>query len=176
MRLPNGDHPRLRWLHGRVEDVPLDPPYGLITAGESLHWMDLPVVLPRFQQVLINEGYLAIVGHDAVPNPWSILGDVVQRYRTDGGYQPYDMIAELVQRGLFQQVGERHTAPIQFVQAIDDYIESYHSRSGFSRERMGPARAAAFDEEARTMLRALYPKGSISLQVVASVVWGLPRG
>jgi trans-aconitate methyltransferase len=75
-RLPNGDHPRLCWLRGRVEDLPLDPPYALITAGLSLHWIDVPVVLPRFHQALIDEGYLAIVGHEAVPDPRSILGDV----------------------------------------------------------------------------------------------------
>src|SRR5690242_20093443 len=28
-RQPNGDHPHLRWLHGRMEDVALRPPYGL---------------------------------------------------------------------------------------------------------------------------------------------------
>src|SRR5439155_264812 len=37
-RLPNGAHPRLRWVIGRAEDGPVDPPYGLITCGASLHW------------------------------------------------------------------------------------------------------------------------------------------
>jgi ubiquinone/menaquinone biosynthesis C-methylase UbiE len=45
--LPGGDSPKIRWLHGRAEDVELQPPYVLITAGESLHWMDWGVVLPR---------------------------------------------------------------------------------------------------------------------------------
>ena len=97
-RLPDGDHPRLRWLHGRVGEVVLDPPYALVTA--------------------------------AVP----------------------------------------------FVQSIDDSIESYHSRSGFARERMGVARAAAFDQAARQLLLASHPDGVVSLQVTASVVWGLPGG
>src|SRR5439155_17899141 len=39
-RSPGGDHPNLRWIVGRAEDVPLAPPYALITAGASLHWMD----------------------------------------------------------------------------------------------------------------------------------------
>lgn len=37
-QLPNGNHPRLHWLYGKVEEVPLAPPYALITAGSSIHW------------------------------------------------------------------------------------------------------------------------------------------
>src|SRR5436305_12240349 len=68
--LPNGDNPRLRWLYGRVEDVVLDPPYALVTAGESLHWMDWKVVLPRFHEVLTPRGYLAVVGKETLHELW----------------------------------------------------------------------------------------------------------
>jgi ubiquinone/menaquinone biosynthesis C-methylase UbiE len=50
--LPGGDHPRLNWIYGRVEEITLQPPYALITAGESLHWMAWEIVLPRFQRIL----------------------------------------------------------------------------------------------------------------------------
>ena len=144
-RLPGGDHPGLCWLHGRVEEVALEPPYALVTAGESLHWLEWEVALPRFRAVLAPGGYLALVERETAPDPWSTLGTIIPRYRTDGGYRPYAMLDELERHGLFRKIGERRTAPVPFAQAIDDYIESYHSRSGFSREQMGPARAAAFD-------------------------------
>ena len=35
--LSNGDHPNLRWISGRVEDVQLYPPYCMVTAGASIH-------------------------------------------------------------------------------------------------------------------------------------------
>src|SRR5579863_1232455 len=63
-RLPNGDNPHLHWLFGPVEDVELSPPYALVTAGESLHWMDWNIVLPRFHRLLTPGGYLAIIEHD----------------------------------------------------------------------------------------------------------------
>jgi SAM-dependent methyltransferase len=175
-RLPNGDHPGLRWLHGRIEDVALEPPYALVTAGESLHWMDWHIILPRFHKLLTAGGYLAIVTRETVPDPWSILGEIVSRYRTDGGYAPYNMIEQLERHDLFRKVGEKKSVPAPFEQSIDDFIESYHSRSGFSRERMGPVRATAFDEEARKILRGTYGYGVIPFQVEGSVVWGLPRG
>jgi trans-aconitate methyltransferase len=136
-QLPNGDHPRLCWLYGRVEDVALDPPYALVTAGASLHWMDWNVVLPRFRELLLPSGYLAVVGHEMVPDPWSSLSEMLRSYRTNERDYSYDMLEALEQHGLFRKVGEKKTVPISFVQSLDDYIESYHSRSGFSRERMG---------------------------------------
>lgn len=38
--LPGGDDAALNWIEGAVEEVPLSPPYALITAGQCLHWMD----------------------------------------------------------------------------------------------------------------------------------------
>ena len=125
--LPNGDNPRLRWLHGRVEDVVLDPPYALVTAGESLHWMDWNVVLPRFHEALAAGGYLAIVEHDTLPDPWfSKLGAIIPRFTTNRDYQPYNMIDELERHGMFEKVGEKTTVTVPFAQSIDDYIESFH--------------------------------------------------
>jgi trans-aconitate methyltransferase len=175
--LPGGDNPHLRWLHGRIEDVALDPPYALVTAGASLHWMDWSIVLPRFHTILTPGAYLAIVEGDTTPDPWSTLGEVIAKYRTNKDtYQPYDMIEALEQHGLFLKVGEKTTAPVPFAQAIDDYIESYHSRSGFSRERMGQEKADAFDKEARKVLLRIYSNGFITQQVSGSIVWGIPGG
>jgi trans-aconitate methyltransferase len=44
-QLPGGGHPHLRWQHAAAETAVLAPRYALVTAGESLHWMDWPVVL-----------------------------------------------------------------------------------------------------------------------------------
>ena len=56
--LPGGDHPRLNWIYGRVEEVALRPPYALITAGESLYWMKWEIVFPLFQCILTPGGIL----------------------------------------------------------------------------------------------------------------------
>src|SRR5258708_7221282 len=72
-QLPHGDHPHLRWFYGRVEDVALDPPYALVTAGQSLHWMDWGIVMPRLHKVLMEGGYLALVESRTTPDPWSPL-------------------------------------------------------------------------------------------------------
>jgi ubiquinone/menaquinone biosynthesis C-methylase UbiE len=176
-QLPNGDHPHLRWLQGPVEEVALDPPYALITAGECLHWMDWNIVLPRFHELLVPGGYLAIMERRTLPVSWfSALGEIIPRYSTNKDfYQGYSMIDNLEQHGLFQKVGEKLTSPVSFMQSIDDYIESYHSRNGFSRQRMDPAMAEAFDREAKEILLKSHPDGVISLQVAGEIVWGIPQ-
>jgi trans-aconitate methyltransferase len=175
-RLPNGNHPCLRWRYGRVEDVVLDPPYALVTASASLHWMEWNIVLPRFHEVLLPGGYLALLDHVMVPEPWSLLGEILPRYRTNTSAEPYNMLEALEKHGLFQKVGEKMTEPISFVQSVEDFIESYHSRSGFSRERMGPAPAEAFDQEARSIFLRTYSECVIPFRVAGRIAWGLPKG
>jgi len=47
--MEGGDHRNLCWILGRAEDAPVNPPYALVTAGDSLQWMDWPVILRRIR-------------------------------------------------------------------------------------------------------------------------------
>ena len=151
-----GEVPNLNWIVGEVETAPLTPPYSLITAAASLHWMDWSVVLPRFAQVLTPKGVLAILAEDApaVPN-LEVLWKLMRDYWTFPEYQPFDVIEVLTQRGLFAIEGEEWTAPVAWEQPIADYIGSFHARTGFSRERMGAAASEAFDVAAAQILWAI---------------------
>jgi len=173
-RLPGGDSPRLRWIVGRAEDAPLDPPYALITAGDSLHWMEWDAVMPRFARLLAPHGYLAILTVGWLPVPWETgLKTIIQRYSTISNFQPYDPAKDVEARGLFRRVGERHTEPLPFTQSLDDYIESFHGRASFSRERMDPTGAAAFDSDLRALISS-FSQDTVAFQLVAEIVWGSP--
>ena len=91
-------------------------------------------------------------------------------------YQPFDLIAELEKRDLFQRMGERETAPITSTQSIDDYIASFHSRSSLSLDHMPAPDAAAFDRQLRDLVSSWSKEGMLELQTVGSIVWGKPRG
>jgi SAM-dependent methyltransferase len=173
-RLPNGDHPRLRWLVGRAEDAPLDPPYALITAGDSLHWLDWAVALPRFASLLAPGGWLAIVLNEQSPVPWGDeLLAIIKRFSIYGKYEHVDIIVELERRGLFRQAGRLRTQPVSFEQTIDAYIESFHGRASLARELMTAAAAQAFDVEVRRLVSA-YTTHTVELQLVAEIAWGIP--
>jgi 2-polyprenyl-3-methyl-5-hydroxy-6-metoxy-1,4-benzoquinol methylase len=68
--LPNGTHSLIHWMVGAEEEVPLTPPYDLVTAGESLHWMEWETVLPRFNSLLSPDGRLVILELGHQPVPW----------------------------------------------------------------------------------------------------------
>ncbi len=174
--LPGGDHPRLRWVVAPIETAELRPPYSLITAGDSLHWMDWEVVFPRFGHVLTADGLVAIIQRDEPRPPWqeSLMG-LIRQYSTMRNYQPFDLIEELQRRGLFRASGRRETAAATTWQLVDDYVASFHSRSSLSQGRMPPADFAAFDSRLRELVAPYCKEGMIELQTIASVVWGVPQ-
>ncbi|MGE0544698.1 MAG: trans-aconitate 2-methyltransferase [Dehalococcoidia bacterium] len=174
--LPSGGDPRLRWILGMVESADLSPPYALITAGESLHWMDWAVVLPRFAELLTPGGVLAMIGRQTTPEPWSAaLGEIIPRYSTNREFQPYDLTEELTRRGLLTVQGTKTTSPVLFRQSVAGYVESFHSRNGFSRDRMMPGQAAGFDEELTHLVASFATDGLVELQVTGRIVYGLPH-
>jgi ubiquinone/menaquinone biosynthesis C-methylase UbiE len=176
-RLPGGDHPAIRWLLGRVEDVELKGPYGLVAAASSLHWMDWQVVMPRFREVLAPGGHVAVVYVHRLPLPWDdALQTIITRYSTNRDYRPYSLVDELQQRDLFQKQGERRTAPVTFTQPINQYIEAFHAMNGLSRDRMAGGEAAAFDAEVRQLVLDYCENGRVTLRLCGVVSWGSPAG
>ena len=92
--LSGGDDPRLRWIYGRVEEVALEPPYALITAGGSLHWMDWDVVLPHLSEILTPQGCLALPNRRSQRPVWAAQTQhLIERFSTNPDYREADMIS-----------------------------------------------------------------------------------
>jgi ubiquinone/menaquinone biosynthesis C-methylase UbiE len=174
--LPAGDHDHLHWIYGAIEDVRLQVPYALITAGESLHWMDWHRTLPLFHRILTPHGYLAIVERGTERNPWDEeLLRLIRQFSTNREYRPYDLIEELEKRQLFQAQGRLRTRSVLFTQSGEDYIRAIHSRNGFSYERMGQDMAQRFDEAVRHLLAPFLQHGLLTLASCGHIVWGKPQ-
>lgn len=165
----------LRIIQGSAEDAPLDPPYDLVVAGESLHWMEWAIVLPRLAHVLADGGVLAVVNRRQAPMAGQEqIQALIEQYSTNRDYAPYDLIEELSARGLFEEHGRQDSARVPFTQSTDAIIESLHSRNGFSRDRMTPAAAQACDTYLRAIITSRHPTGSVTLTTWSTVVWGMP--
>lgn len=175
--MERGSHPNLRWIHGWAEDAPLQPPYALVTAGDSINWMDWGITLPRIKAALSPNGSLAIVGR-----VWGTGSpgerDLWRRFSTNSRYRPLNVIEELVSRGLFQRRGEKGFTDA-WTPTIDEYLGACRSRASYPTNE---GRAEAFDEEMRALLERLLRSGRLSatggwlaLTVTAGVVWGAPK-
>lgn len=173
--LPGGDHPGLCWIESRAEDFATELRYSLVTAGESLHWMDWDIVLPRFRELLAPGGMLAILQRSESPTPWRDgLAGLIATHSTVRNYEPFDLISELEQRSLFEVKGRHETTPVPFRQSVADCIESFHSRSSLSRENMPPGMADAFDTGLQALVEPWSDDGMIVLQTMGDMVWGEP--
>ena len=177
-RLPGGDDARLRWIASPIESAPLEPPYALITAAASLHWMDWERTLPRFARALAPGAVLALIEESIAPCAWQAeTGPICARYSMNRHFRPYDVrtVADaLALRGLFATQGAHETGKVPFEQSIAEWIESLHARNGFSRDRMPAAEAAACDAALAAVLHRHLEDGVVRLEVGARVIWGSP--
>lgn len=175
--LPGGDATNLTWCLGRAEEVLLPRSrYAVITAAESLHWMDWDVLFPRLCSLLPATGLLVLVSRRELPTPWKDeLQLLANRYTTNRDFRPYNLVEELEQRGLFEPRGQHQTQPVAFRQPLADYVEAMHSRNGFSRDRMTSEAQAAFDTGFEALLRLHCPDNQIEVHVGAAITWGRCR-
>jgi SAM-dependent methyltransferase len=173
--LPGGSDRRLNWIIGRAEDAPLRPPYALVIAASSLHWMDWDIVLPRIRKVLARQALLAIFDDQTSPPPWQErLNAIVPYYSTNREFQAYRLIDELTDRGLFRARESISTRTVAYRQSIDDYVESFHSRNGFSRQRMSAADADTFDKTVRAIVAPHAQDGQVQLELYCTIHLGRP--
>ncbi|MFD2079634.1 Methyltransferase domain-containing protein [Actinopolymorpha cephalotaxi] len=179
--LPGGDNPNLRWRQGTAEDAELDPPYALITAGQSLHWMDWDIALPRFALAAAPNAVLAVVERswDGPPAMSSQLGEIFSRLSPVREYRRRDVPGELERHGHFTKLGERVCGPEAWHPTVEEFIEARHSQAGGSRTHMGEATVAEFDRAVRDLLDDLVAAGDVrrvgdrlDLSVEGQVTWG----
>lgn len=173
-RLPGGTDPRIRWLCARIEDAALDGPYGLITCGASLHWMDRAVALARFRDVLAPGAVLAIVDTENVHGDHhDEVVDVIRAYsEVEHHREARDLIDDLQTSGDLRVDGVLRTDPVTFEQSVSEYIEMLHSTSTLARVRLGP-RSEAFDAAIRSVF-ARHGMDRVRYGVVGLVAWGRP--
>ena len=148
---PKPEH--LQWTYGKIEEVPLTPPYALITAGSSIHWTEWSMAFPRFRSILTSNGTLALIYRRMLSMPLDAdLKKLRAQFSTRQNHRSANAVEELKTRGFFHLQGEKETDPIPFFQSVDDFIAGLHSRSGFSIERMGQQKATEFDHQVRILL------------------------
>jgi SAM-dependent methyltransferase len=166
----------VEWLAMAAEDYTFDRQYSAVVAAEAFHWLDWHRVLPRVAGSLVPSGHLILVERTlAEPLPWEPdLRGLIREYSTNRDYVAYDTGAELEARGLITVGGRAQTETVAYRQPVGGYIESFHSRNGFSRARLPAERAQEFDAKLKALVYRYCPDDTVRLPVQARIVWGRP--
>jgi SAM-dependent methyltransferase len=183
--LPGAASAKIRWIHAAIEDAPLAPPYGLIVAASSIHWMDLDRTLPRFADALADGAMLAVLDGDApVDAPWAReeTAFMIDFVAAREGQRPQwwksvsERFAEPVMtHPMFERVGYRITAPVAYSQSIADYLRCQHSRATWSEDHLGERASAEFDAAMTSILTPYARDGILTFNVQTRIEWGRVR-
>ncbi len=180
--LPGGDSANIRWIQSTVEQAPLNPPYGLIVAASSIHWMDLDRVLPRFADALANGALLAVLDGDApVDAPWEReeAAFMIDFLAARDGRRPSwwksvkQRFAEpVLVHPAFDSLGHKITAPVSYSQSIADYLRCQHSRATWSEDHLGEKASAEFNAVMTAILSRYARDGMLTFNVQTRIEWG----
>jgi SAM-dependent methyltransferase len=180
--LPGAAGAKIRWIHASIEDAPLDPPYGLIVAASSIHWMDLDRTIPRFADALADGAMLAVLDGDApVDAPWEreetefMIDFIAARHgrRPNWWKTVRERFGEpVLMHPEFERLGHRITASVAFSQSIADYLRCQHSRATWSEDHLGEKASAEFDAAMTASLSRHARDGMLTFNVQTRIEWG----
>lgn len=177
--LDAGAHSNIAWLVSTAEAAPLSGPYDLVVAGASIHWMDHEVLFPRLCTHMAADGLVVIVGGDEASDPpwaqeWPALMSAWIS-RMGGTYDRQTFAAEASAHEAWMEIAGRETITSTVSQPIEAFIDGEHSRGTWTRQKMGPDRAAAFDADLRALLTPHAREGVLTYNVRTRLTYGRPR-
>jgi len=183
--LPKSSDQKIRWVCARMEDAELNPPYGVIVAGASIHWMDLDLVLAKFEKALSDTASLVVLDGDApIDPPWEteasrFMQDFLERR---DGKRPEWWVSARRRLGLpilvhpaFERLGSLIVRPVQVSQSIEDFLRCEHSRATWSEDVLGENGSQHFDAELKRILAPFATNGVLRYAVQTRIEWGRIR-
>lgn len=177
--LDGGAHPNIRWTLAAAEDLALQGgSLDLAVVGAAVHWMDAAAVFPKLARALAPGAVLALVDGDGPAKaPWreayrTVIVAWVERLGGRWNDEAHHLRMTAHEPWFDIQGRETFTAPAR--QRVDDLIAGEHSRATWSRARIGPARAAAFDADLRAALEPWAEDGVVAFEVSSTLAWGRP--
>lgn len=157
----------------KVEELENVGEFDLIVAAECIHWMEWKTIFPKLKNFLKPEGKLLLIYRDYVSLPEiNSIVSIIQRYSTNDEWEDYDIKKCLENRGFFTNVNEKQTEPIILQQSINGFIESIHSRNGFSKERMKPENINLMHQEINEVLAPHVEDNKFAFSITATLMWG----
>src|SRR5215469_10120892 len=177
-----GGDPKIRWVSAPIEEAELSPPYGLIVAGASIHWMEVDRVLPRFRETQAPGAFLAVLDGDApIDPPWEgeatrFMLDFLEK--TNGERPKWWANASqrlrqpILDHPAFECLGTVVSRPVRVAQTVEEFLRCEHSRATWSEDHLGEAGSAQFDEGLGRILKPFATDGVLTFSAQTRIEWG----
>jgi SAM-dependent methyltransferase len=172
-------HPNIRWVQALAEDAELVGPFDLATAGASIHWMDPAILFPRLADALAPGAPIVVLDGDGpVEAPWveaylAVIRGWVERL--GGVWNSPAFVAAARGHEAWIDTEGREEIWGEARMPVEDLIDGEHSRATWTRVKMGPERADAFDADLRATLAPYAEDGAVAFRTRTRLLWGRPR-
>ncbi len=183
--LQSSRHANIDWVCSLAEEASFSsPPFDLIVAAASIHWMDHAVLFPRLlNHVRDNHIFAVVEGDDAYLPPWQEEWDAFLAkwiFELKGErYQPGN------KDSAFARKMERHkdwlslegnaSFELTFTQSVDEFVFCQYSRDTFAPSRLG----TRMEEFSNDLQEVVGPHadgdGMLTYRVQSRVEWGRIR-
>ena len=136
-------------------------------------------MITKIRENLKPGRFLALIETIIQPVPWGeATTPLLAQYSLNKYFQSYDnltIVLELEKMNLFRMIGMRESSPKGIHQPLNEYVESFLARNGFSRDRMSKREALEFDRQYSRIVSSYCPDDTLQLNVSGRVIWGVPR-
>lgn len=172
-------HRNIRWVQALAEDAELIGPFDLATAGASIHWMEPAVLFPKLADALAPAAPIVVLDGDGpVEAPWieayqSVIKGWVERL--GGVWNSPAFVAAARGHEAWIDIEGREEVWGETRMAVEDLIDGEHSRATWTRAKLGPERATAFDADLRATLTPYAEDGAVAFRTRTRLLWGRPR-
>lgn len=164
----------ITWIHDKAENLSLDKKYSLIVAGDSIHWMDWETIFPKFKRILSKEGYLVLVTRQEKTDWDALLLELIKRYSLIKNFKSIDLPNLLQINHYWKIIDEFSAKPIKYEINLEDYIQSFHSRTSLAINDMDKKERVKFDEGIREISLPFSKNKNITLSSISKMTWGIP--
>lgn len=180
----NGRHPNINWVKGRAENFDKKVRYDLVAAGNSIHWMEHPVLFPLLAD---HSDMVATVSGDLPAEApcgkvaWtSFVSEWLKRLEPIDPlrwkkYDPMGFSRDAMRHERWIDIEGKEDFAFMFRQSVGNFIECQHSQASWSRAAMGKNLSAEFDLELRDLLNPHQKEGYLEFEVKTVVTWGKAR-
>ena len=171
----DNSYTNINWICGKAEDQLFSNNYSLITAGDSIHWMNWDKLFPLCKKILSRNGYIVLLTRVDETEWDQKLIEIISKFSLIRDYKSQLIHQYLEENGYWKISGYFKSEKLLYKQPVSDYINSFHSRTSLSIEDLGKKETEKFDDAIKLLTEPFKDdEGRLPIYTRSKMYWGKP--